>query len=213
MPLPYEHPLWPSVMGQCLHPGGEALSRRLLALCAFPSGARVLDAGCGPGVTLGLLKESGLDAVGLDRDERMVGQACLRGPAARGDLEALPFEDDSFDGAVCECVLSQQAPLSGVLGEIARVLKPGGVLGVTDLVALDGCSPPRCGTGSCRDGAVPAAEMERAFLGCGLQPRLFEDHREALRECAARLVWAGILEVGGAGSRRAGYGLWICRKR
>ena len=78
MSLPYEHPLWPSVMGQCLHPGGEALSRRLLALCAFPSGARVLDAGCGPGVTLGLLKESGLDAVGLDRDERMVGQACLR---------------------------------------------------------------------------------------------------------------------------------------
>ena len=213
MPLPYEHPLWPSVMGQCLHPGGEALSRRLVALCAFPAGARVLDAGCGPGVTLGLLRESGLDATGIDRDEKMLRQAGLRGPAARGELEALPFEDESFDGAVCECVLSQQNPLSGALAEIARVLKPGGVLGVTDLYALEGCSSPPCGTGSCRDGAVPAADMERAFLDPGPQPRLFADHRETLRECAARLVGAGSLEGEGAGSRRLGYGLWICRKR
>ena len=213
MPLPYEHPLWPSVMGPCLHPGGEALSRRLLALCAFPAGARVLDAGCGPGATLGLLKESGLDAVGVDREERMLGQASLRGPAARGELEALPFGDESFDGAVCECVLSQQNRLSGVLAEIARVLKPAGVLGVTDLYALEGDNTARCGPGSCRDGAVPAAEMERAFLDHDLQPRFFEDHRKALRECAARLVWAGILEGDGAGSRRLGYGLWICRKR
>jgi len=213
MSLPYEHPLWPSVMGRCLHPGGEALSRRLLALCAFPAGARVLDAGCGPGVTLGLLGEGGLDAVGVDRDEKMLGKACLCGQAIRGDLEALPFGDESFDGAVCECVLSQQDRLSGVLGDIARILKPGGVLGVTDLYALDGCDTPRCATGSCRDGAVTAVEMERAFLDRGLQPRFFEDHRKALRECAARLVRAGILEGGRAGSRRLGYGLWICRKR
>ena len=44
-------------MGEALHPGGEALSRRLIRLCDFPPGARILDAGCGMGAALGLLVE------------------------------------------------------------------------------------------------------------------------------------------------------------
>jgi len=163
MSLPYEHPGWHRIMGEALHPGGEALSRRLIRLCNFPPKAKVLDAGCGAGATVGLLIEEGFDAVGFDKSYDLLSKAKQKGPAIHGDLRSMPFEDGSFDGAICECVLSQQKELSPALSELARVLKNGGILGVTDIFSLNRSYDSQGWDGSCASGARSALELHEAF--------------------------------------------------
>jgi len=210
--LPYEHPLWRSVMGESLHPGGEGLSRRLVGLCSsFIEGDRVLDAGCGPGFTLGLLRETGLDAVGLDLSSHFLKEAASKGPVVRGQLQFLPFHDKSLDGVIAECVLSQQDNPGEVVAEFARVLKERGLLAVTDLFDRE-IGGSRKGAKGCGRGAVDLAGIEKIFTEEGFRIITFEDHSDLLRECAARLVWAGVLKGGEASCRCMGYGLWLAKK-
>ena len=218
MLFPYEHPRWFEVMGPSLHPGGEALSLRLLSLCAFPQGAKVLDLGCGPGATLGLLLQGEADALGLDRSESMLARASRHGPVLRGDIGAIPLEDGSLEGGICECVLSQQPRPTNVLREIRRVLREKALFGITDLFARkppppgENNSPEHTGEqGPCAQGALLREEMEELFLKEGFKLLLFEDHSRLLREYVARLVWEGLLELshGGCGCSPRGYGLWI----
>ncbi len=110
------------------------IARLLLGLAP---GDRVLDIACGPGnfsrafaATVG---ESGL-VVGLDASRTMLerGAADLRRSGRtnlsliRGDAEALPFVDDSFDGVCCFAALHLFADPFAGLDEMARVLAPGG---------------------------------------------------------------------------------------
>src|SRR5262245_37238248 len=64
-----------------------------------PRGARVLDIGCGVGAFLRLVAERGAEPHGLDASETLVAFARERLPQADlrvGEMEALPWEDDSF---------------------------------------------------------------------------------------------------------------------
>jgi len=107
----------------------------------LPAGARVLDAGCGTGLlTLALLRvlprPAQITAVDLSRRSlftarRAVGRA-RHDPRHRvcffqANALALPFPDDSFDFVVTSGVL-EYLPLGEGLGELARVLAPGGHL-------------------------------------------------------------------------------------
>lgn len=212
MSLPYEHPKWRQVMGEALHPGGETLSRRLIRLCDFPPGAHILDAGCGMGATLGLLVEEGFDALGLDRSDDLLAEAERRGQVVKADLCQMPFEDGSFDGAICECVLSQQKELSPALSELARVLKEGGILGVTDIFALNRSYDRQGWDGSCASGARSVLEMNEAFRIHGFEAFFFEAYPRLLRECTAQLVWAGVIEAPLNMCCNLSYGLWLCQK-
>lgn len=100
----------------------------------------LLDVGCGAGhwglTVLDLMPEhaklTGVDAQGsfLDRARE---RATARGLAQRcrfmeGQAEALPFADASFDVVTCQTVLIHVADPSVVIGEMTRVLRPGGIL-------------------------------------------------------------------------------------
>ena len=198
--------------GEGLHPGGEAMSRRLLELCSFVAGGRVLDAGCGPGATLELLRRGGWRAVGVDRSPERVQRAALRGVAVEGSLEALPFADESFDGVLCECVLSQIEDLGRALGEFFRVLRPGGVLGVGDLFLPDVPREVGCGVPGCAGGARRIQDLERHIAEAGFELLVREDHSGAVRDLAVRLAWAGLLPETDCGDLRRGYALWGARK-
>ncbi len=115
--------------------------RNLSQALPIDGGGPVVDLGCGRGLTLRALRERlgrGAELVGVERqtpalDEGVLAEAHVRLVVA--DLnEPLPFEDASFDAAVChntlECLPDQQA----FLREVARVLRPGGhlLLGHTD---------------------------------------------------------------------------------
>jgi len=93
-------------------------------------GARtpMLDAGCGTGLNL-----AGMPAgsVGIDLNPRNLELVRRRLPhqvAVEGDIEDMPFEDESFNTVVCTEVLEHVPYPEKALSEIGRVLRPGGVL-------------------------------------------------------------------------------------
>lgn len=92
--------------------------------------AHVLEVGCGPGELAERIgRELGAAVVAIDQSERMVQLASARGVDARvGDVQDLPFADDSFDCAVAAWMLYHLPDLDRGLAELRRVLRPGGRL-------------------------------------------------------------------------------------
>jgi ubiquinone/menaquinone biosynthesis C-methylase UbiE len=105
-------------------------------------GHRVLDVGCGTGAFLRLLAPlvSPGDAVGVDLSETMIAAARGRQAGAAGnisfqlgDVEELSFEDASFDRVLATQVLLHVPEPAVAVGEIARVLAPGGLLSISEV--------------------------------------------------------------------------------
>jgi SAM-dependent methyltransferase len=101
-----------------------------LAAIAEVSPERVLEVGPGPGeLSERIARELGVGVVAVDSSERMVELARSRGVDARlGDVQSLDLPSESFDGAVAAWMLFHVPDLDRGLGEIARVLRPGGRL-------------------------------------------------------------------------------------
>jgi ubiquinone/menaquinone biosynthesis C-methylase UbiE len=118
--------------------GHEALAGRLIRPGAFDvTGCkRILDAGCGNGrYSLFLLKNADADALvtGFDFSQKMLVRAQQRLKSDRvthvaADLTRLPYADRSFDAVVCGWVLEHLPEPRMGLGELARVIQPGGKL-------------------------------------------------------------------------------------
>nr|WP_272955981.1 class I SAM-dependent methyltransferase [Actinopolymorpha rutila] len=104
-------------------------------------GRRVLDVACGSGAVAGELHleqyhREGIEeplVVGVDRSPREVEIARERHHAQVlcADATRLPFTDGGFDAVVCSMSLMVVQPLQEALAEIARVLRPGGMLSAT----------------------------------------------------------------------------------
>ncbi|MCG2576525.1 methyltransferase domain-containing protein [Dechloromonas sp. XY25] len=112
----------------------SARQRSLAALPAEPG--RVLLAGVGTGLDLPLLPGRH-HYVGLDLTHAMLRRALPRAGSVdfapvQGDAQCLPFADDSFDSAVLHLILAVVPEPARCLGEIARVVKPGGSVLVFD---------------------------------------------------------------------------------
>ena len=95
-------------------------------------GARALDAGCGTGFQSALLRELGWQTHGVDVSAGLLAVARQRQPDAAlalGSVEALPYSDARFDAIVCcGSTLSFVDDPGRALGELGRVLRPGGRL-------------------------------------------------------------------------------------
>ena len=93
----------------------------------YPDGARVLDQGFGDGRQLGDLTARGCVAFGLEADRELARRAAARGQrVVCARAERLPFASSSFDGLICEVVLPYTDEARAI-GEIGRVLRPGGL--------------------------------------------------------------------------------------
>lgn len=113
----------------------ERWRRRAIALLAPPKGGTVLDLCCGTGdVVFHLLRtDRTLNVTGIDFCAPMLDGARARAAKeargnarfVEGDVMALPFDEDSFDGATMGFSLRNVVDIDQVLGEIYRVLKPG----------------------------------------------------------------------------------------
>ena len=116
----------------------QAYIEEMIARCASQAQIKqILDVGCGPGELLAVLAKQGFEVSGIDISEEMVGQArravSQASPEAAerisvGDIEALGFENDSFDLTVVSGVLEYQPGDEKSLSELARVTRVGGYL-------------------------------------------------------------------------------------
>lgn len=104
----------------------------LYARAGLATAGRVLDVGCGSGsVTAELTQATAGRVVAVDADATMVARTRARlgdGAVAQADGRALPFPDASFDIAVCNLVLLWSPDPARVVAEMARVVRPGGVV-------------------------------------------------------------------------------------
>ncbi len=113
----------------------------VLRLVASRPGELLLDAGCGTGVFTTDFVASGSRVVGLDISRPMLRYARTKDQGAslmtvQADMRALPFNDQSFDGAVSITALEFVAEARDVIDELFRVTKPGGLIVVATLNSL-----------------------------------------------------------------------------
>jgi ubiquinone/menaquinone biosynthesis C-methylase UbiE len=143
----------------------------------------VLDLGSGGGIDV-LLSARRVGptgrAIGLDMTDEMLALAQRNADEAgatnveflKGHIEAIPLPAASIDVVISNCVINLAADKPSVFAEIARVLRPGGRIGITDIVADDSLSPnERAERGSyagCIAGALSVSEMAQGLESAGL---------------------------------------------
>lgn len=192
----YEQDWVQAVLGDSFHPGGVELTSRLIRGLYLPTNARVLDVACGIGTTAHLMaSEFGFGVVGLDASAANVAKAERLSPGEGmtfvvGDAAKLPYPDASFDAVVCECAVSTFADQSRVVAEFARVLKPGGVVGMTDMVVEGELPEDLAGVitpWTCLAAARSVIGYQSLFLSAGLRVVEYSDESSALRKLVADL--------------------------
>jgi len=154
-----------------------------IAVADLHKGERVLDLGSGGGIDVLLsAKRVGPTgrAFGLDMTDEMLALAQRNAAAAgvtnvewlKGHIEAIPLPAASVDVVISNCVVNLAADKPAVFREIARVLRPGGRIGISDIVADDSLSPDeRAERGSlagCIAGALSFSEFRSGLEAAGL---------------------------------------------
>ena len=175
--------------GEPLRPGGTALTQRAIRAAGFLPGQRVLDLGCGSGVGSRQLQEHGCLPCAVDiAADAVAGLAGIPGLVA--DAARLPLADGAFDGILAECSLSLAGYRAGALAECRRVLRPGGILAITDVFArAEAASPFRIP--GCLAELAGRGTIVSALAAAGFELLRWEDHSELLKSFLARLIFAG----------------------
>ena len=154
-----------------------------IAVAELHEGERVLDLGSGGGIDVLLSAKRvgpGGRAIGLDMTDEMLALAQRNAAAAglanvefvRGHIEQIPLPAESIDVVISNCVINLAVDKAAVFREIARVLRPGGRMGVTDIVAEDRLTAEERATrGSytgCIAGALSFSEFRAGLEAVGL---------------------------------------------
>ncbi|WP_327428511.1 class I SAM-dependent methyltransferase [Streptomyces sp. NBC_01236] len=163
------------LLGDSYHPGGTTLTRRLADALGLVTGSRVLDVASGRGTTALLLADAcGARVDGVDyapaNTALAQGAATAAGLAERvafttADAEQLPYPDGVFDAVVCECALCTFPDKAKAAAEFARVLKPGGRVGITDVTVTSDRLPPELTTPAARIACIADARTLAEYTG------------------------------------------------
>jgi SAM-dependent methyltransferase len=154
------------------------------AVAELEDGDVVLDLGSGAGadvlISARRVAPSGR-AIGLDMTDEML--ALARAKAAKADvsnvefvkgyLEEMPLADESVDVVISNCVINLSGDKPRVLSEAARVLRPGGRVAISDVIAdpnMDEATKADMAAWTgCVAGALTEADFRQALAGAGLR--------------------------------------------
>ncbi len=169
-----------------------------IAVADLRPGERVLDLGSGGGIDV-LLSARRVGptgrAFGLDMTDEMLSLAQRNAAEAgatnveflKGQIEAIPLPAQSVDVVISNCVVNLAADKASAFREIARVLRPGGRVGITDIVADDVLTPAR--------------RAERgSYVGCIAGALSFSEFASGLRE-------AGLTDVSVTSTHLVAHGM------
>ena len=129
---------WSELIEPCQVPFYEAAFDAM----GLGRGMTLLDAGCGSGLALELAAQRGVTPTGLDASEGLLGVARERLADAtlhQGDLDDLPFADDTFDAVSAFNSVQFAADPVRAVSEMARVARPGAPVTVTTWASPDRC--------------------------------------------------------------------------
>lgn len=154
-----------------------------LAFAGVEPGQVVLDIGSGAGIDCLIAAEKVGPTgrvIGLDMTPEMIERARKNAREARatnvefrlGDAEKMPVEDSSVDWVISNCVINLSPDKPAVFREIARILKPGGRISISDIVAEDLPAPIRESSDAwtgCLAGAISEAEYIQGLEAAGLR--------------------------------------------
>ncbi len=181
-----------------------------LAFAEVKAGETVLDLGSGAGIDLLLAAEKvgpGGHVIGVDMTEEMIARARANIAAAghtnvevrKGLIEEPPVESASVDWVVSNCVINLSPDKPRVFAEIARVLKPGGRMLVSDIVVED---VPDSLLGSaaaytrCIAGAISECEYLEGLRKAGLEDVEVEDRLVYEPEQVRAIAESDLVELG-----------------
>lgn len=181
------------LLGESFHPGGMALTERLGTLLGLKPGMRLLDVAAGQGASaLFLAQRFGCEVIGVEYGGESVRKANAAADAAglahlvrfqQGDAERLPVADGSFDAVICECAFCTFPDKRAAATEVARVLRPGGRVGLSDLTRAGAVPSELDGLLAwiaCIADAQPLERYAQYLAGAGLRIDLTELHDGAL---------------------------------
>lgn len=185
----YQSPLARLVLGETLHPGGLALTHRLGRLMNIQPGDWVLDLASGRGASaMSISQMFHCKVAGVEFGAKAAAETQHRSSDAhhtcqtfflQGDAESPPFRSSSVVSVLCECSMSLFTDKAGAVKEAARVLKPGGRFGMSDVTVAPGALPPELdgviGRALCLADALDLAEYAGLLQKGGLILRHQED--------------------------------------
>jgi cyclopropane fatty-acyl-phospholipid synthase-like methyltransferase len=170
------------------HIRGREATRELAERAGLKAGMTVLDLGCGiGGPARTLAAEYGCTVTGIDlvaeyvkAAEMLTAQVGLsdRVRFRHGDMAEMPFDDESFDVVWALHTTMNVEGKAGLLSEVARVLKPGGLFAIYEVFSGDGGAPfypVPWASGPAIDFLVPMDEMRRLMTAGGFTELSWED--------------------------------------
>lgn len=196
-------------VGLTKHIGSVTATDELVALCHISEGQRVLDVGCGVGMTpCYLAKKYGCQVSGVDIRQGMIERSKERARKEGvtdqvafwvADAQALPFEDELFDAVITESVTAFPEDKERALEEYVRVTKPGGCVGLNESTWLKVPVPAEVVAWASQD------------VGANVQPLTSEEWQELLEQAGLQEIVVKIRTVDARDEakgivRRYGYG-------
>lgn len=210
---------------QKLNPCGDALVLDMLR-SACPDAASLLDLGCGRGDRLRAFSQhwAELRLFGIDSDQENINMGKAAVPSAAllcADARQLPFEDGAFDIILCECAFSLFEHPADCVAEIARTLRRGGELLLTDLYAKrDAAAQEKVTQNNTVKNVYGREVLENFFATAGFAVGYFSDRSADLTQMLGQMMMDGVLcdclgmdallQMKNIGT---GYGLWLFRKQ
>lgn len=161
----------------------DRLTERFQGAIGAAGDGTILDVACGPGIVTAALAGRAERVTAFDATPEMLKKARQRCADAgldnvqfeQGNAETLPFDEQTFDGVVTRLAIHHFADPARVLGEMFRVLRPGGLAVIADVVASE--EPEEAALQNAieiiRDPShvrmLPATELDSVIAGAGLE--------------------------------------------
>ena len=199
------------ILGDSLHPGGLRATNRLGRAMGLQAGWRVLDLACGLGTSATALSrvfrckvvglELGAEATASSRQRALEQPVPADVAFVRGDAEMPPFREGTFDAVIIECATSLFVDKAAAIGRVRRLLRPGGVIGISDVTVEPGSLPAELdgtiGTMLCLTDALPARGYQHLLREAGFASGEAEDLSSEvlalLSDLRAKLAFSGMV--------------------